>query len=395
MIFDKPIEKLELSDILRLIDDEVAEGREIDYKQDFHPRSGDDNKELLYDISSFANASGGYLVFGVRESDGIPTEINGIATSLFDDEKLRIENLLRDGLEPRIPVVQMGQIKVDSERSVLVIHVGKSWTAPHMVKYKKTSRFYSRSSAGKYPLDFGEIRSAFLQSESIAERIRSFRTERLAKIITNDAPVNVPDRAKVVLHLVPIVSFSAQSASLFRNPSLEEYSDLSPLKGPPPPSLTQRLNFDGFLRYSPPQVNGYSVTYNQLFRNGVIESVNCNLIGDEHGNGGFIRIHYIERAVLELLERVVPYLLKTGVEPPIAVMLTLTGVKGLCVPSGPTYLSGSDAIDRDNLLIPEIIIENLETPFDIAMRPAFDAIWNAAGLPYSRTYNSEGRLPID
>jgi hypothetical protein len=373
----------------------VVEGREIDYKQEFHPKSGDDNKELLYDISSFANASGGYLVFGVCESDGIPIAIRGIETSLFDDEKLRINNLLRDGVEPRIPVVQMGQIKVDSERSVLIIHIGKSWTAPHMVKYKKTSRFYSRNSVGKYPLDFGEIRSAFLQSESITERIRGFRTERLAKIIANETPVNIPDRAKVVLHLVPVVSFSSQFTSLFSNPSVEEYSDLSPLKGPSQPSLTQRLNFDGFLRYSPPQVNGYSVTYNQLFRNGVVESVHCNLIGDEHGNGGFIRIHYIEWAVLELLERVVPYLLKTGIEPPIAVMLTLTGVKGLCVPSGQTYLSGSDAIDRDNLFVPEIIVDNIETTFDIAMRPAFDAIWNAAGLPCSRTYNSEGRLPID
>ena len=172
MIFNKPIEQIELVDLQRLVDDGVPEGRQLDYKQEFPQRNGDDNKELLYDLTSFTNASGGYLIYGIAETDGIPSGICGVDTSLIDAEKLRIENLLRDGVEPRIPIIQMHQVKMENGISVLVIHIGRSWTAPHMVKYRGTSKFYSRNSAGKYPLDVGDQDSVSL-SETISDKSRT------------------------------------------------------------------------------------------------------------------------------------------------------------------------------------------------------------------------------
>jgi hypothetical protein len=46
----------------------------------------------------------------------------------------------------------------------------------------KNYKFYGRNSAGKYPPDVGELRTAFTLSETVAERIRNFRVDRIARL---------------------------------------------------------------------------------------------------------------------------------------------------------------------------------------------------------------------
>jgi len=50
----------------------------------------------------------------------------------------------------------------------------------------------------------GEIRSAFTASGDLRTRISAFRTDRLGKILANEAPVSLPATPKIVLHLVPL-----------------------------------------------------------------------------------------------------------------------------------------------------------------------------------------------
>lgn len=53
-------------------------------------------------MSSFANTTGGDLVFGVTEAGGVPTGVPGVATENVDQEILRIDGKIRSGLSPRI-----------------------------------------------------------------------------------------------------------------------------------------------------------------------------------------------------------------------------------------------------------------------------------------------------
>ena len=80
------------------------------------------------DVSSFANAAGGDLIFGLRQEDGIPREICGIEVQNIDDEKLRIENMLRDGIEPRIPGISIREI-TESDKEILIVRIPKSWAS--------------------------------------------------------------------------------------------------------------------------------------------------------------------------------------------------------------------------------------------------------------------------
>ena len=76
--FSQPLDSLEESDLQTLLDNEVPEGKTIDYKEALSGNSDSDKKEFLYDISSFANTSGGHLIFGIKEDGGVPTEICGL-----------------------------------------------------------------------------------------------------------------------------------------------------------------------------------------------------------------------------------------------------------------------------------------------------------------------------
>lgn len=45
-------------------------------------------------------------------------------------------------------------------------------------------------------------------------------------------------------------------------------------------------------------------------------------------------------------------------------------------------------MDRDALLIPEILVESCDVDSATVLRPAFDAIWNAAGWPRCVNYDA-------
>ena len=52
------------------------------------------------------------------------------------------------------------------------------------------------------------MRTAFLLSETVADRVRAFRTERLAKIMAGDTPVALPEGGRAVLHVIPFPPFA-------------------------------------------------------------------------------------------------------------------------------------------------------------------------------------------
>jgi len=84
---------------------------------------------------------------------------------------------------------------------------------------------------------------------------------------------------------------------------------------------------------------------------------------------------------------------RLGVDPPVLVMLTLLGVRGYRMTVSPPDFDAGTPIDRDDLVVPEILFEDYETdPQAVAgrMRPAFDAVWNACGFARSPNYGLDG-----
>ena len=106
-----------------------------------------------------------------------------------------------------------------------------------------------------------------------------------------------------------------------------------------------------------------------------------------------IPVELFEREVAGLVERLLELLRTLHVATPIYVAVSLLGVEGCVLKvSDLSWRSAPGrAIDRPDLLIPEISLERYED-LDVFrfLRPIFDMVWNAAGKPGSQSYNSEG-----
>ena len=84
-MINKPLDQLTLGDIKDLIENQVQEDKNIDYKETLPGNADGDKKEFLADVSSFANLNGGDIIFGIKEkrdernnSTGIPEAIMGL-----------------------------------------------------------------------------------------------------------------------------------------------------------------------------------------------------------------------------------------------------------------------------------------------------------------------------
>src|SRR5215831_7296026 len=136
----KALNDITQDDLLALIANAVAEGRTIDYKRDLPGGSDGERKEFLADVSSFANSSGGDLIFGIVEDRGLPTQIVGVQAADVDLEIRRIDSILAAGLNPRIRYA-IRTISIEGGQRALVIRVERSWSAPHRVIFQGHDKF--------------------------------------------------------------------------------------------------------------------------------------------------------------------------------------------------------------------------------------------------------------
>jgi hypothetical protein len=387
-VIEKDIDQIIEQDLQALVDNEVVERKRLEYKQSLPGNSDSNKKEFLADVSSFANASGGDIIFGIVEDKktGIPKSLEGLSVENIDQEILRLDSMIRDGIKPRIPSVNISQIPLQNSSRALIIRIPKSWNSPHRVTYQGHDKFYSRSSNGKYPLDVGELRVAFNLSETIIERIRKFNIERASRILANEAPVPFYNYGKIVLHLIPIISFSpGQSYDIDKIAS--HLASMPPIYSG---GWNHRYNLDGFLTHSDDQ-EGKSYSYVQLFRNGIIEAVDGSILEPGAGMVSTIPSGLYEKELINSLAVYLSILKTLNVEPPIFIFLDLLGVKGYSMAvKEKYYFTKSHTIDRDIMLLPEIIVESYEVNAEKVLKPSFDTIWNACGFPRSLNYNDAG-----
>src|SRR5665213_2070171 len=131
-----------------------TESRRLDFKAELPGLKDGDKKDLLKDVSSFANADGGVIAFGISESNGAATAICGVPGNL-DQERLRIEQIVL-GLQPQVSGC-ISQIVQTTDGQVLLFGIPRSLSGPHMVwKNGEVGQFWGRNSSGKYLMDVTE-----------------------------------------------------------------------------------------------------------------------------------------------------------------------------------------------------------------------------------------------
>jgi len=382
----KPLSEISDSDIQELKDAGIEEGKTIEYKRELPGTRDEDKREFLADISSFSNTEGGDVIYGVTEERGVIAEITGLSSPDFDAEILRLENLIRDGISPRLGT--SFRAVPSAAGKVLMIRIEKSWIGPHRVVFRGHDKFYARTSAGKFALDVGQLRSAFLQSARSSEQISGFRIDRIIDIANDRTPVQLRKMPTVALHVVPLSALAEQPSydvtAFHRNPILHQ-----PWSGS---NWDRRMTFDGALLYGNVDAERKVGLYTHFYRNGIVESVNTDLLETRQVPGQRLIPHVVfEGSVLEYLPKCFASLRQLGVRPPAVVLLTLVGVRGLRMAMGGFSFDLGNEIREENLMIPPTLVENFEAPAAPILKPMFDQIWNACGLLESPNFNKQGQ----
>lgn len=388
-MIEKPVENISEADLQQLIDARVTESKRIEYKRELPGFSDQGKVKFLKSVTAFANTQGGDLIYGMKATDGIPQHLVPFSIPSMDLVLLRFEQLCGSGVEPRIPSVQYQPVPISGGGQVLVIRVARSWSGPHRVTTGGHAHFYGRNAAGSYRLDVEELRRAFTMSELVAERIRSFRADRLLRLGAGDAPYPLVGGASVVLHIVPLMSMTSTVRVNFSSRSQRQLRALQQIGPPGDGSFNQRINLDGRLAYHPVEAGAKTDTYALLFHSGIIEAV--RVWESEQGKRFIPSIAY-EWQILDALRNYLPNLGELGIEPPVYVFVTLLGVAGYRFGLDQFRFSQrGDVADRDALVIPEVLIEDRAKNPAEAMRPAFDMVWNAFGFERSFNYDDNGK----
>jgi schlafen family protein len=379
----KPLDQISEADLLGLISNAVREGRTIEYKRDLPGTSDADKKEFLSDVSSFANTSGGDLIFGVEEDLGNPTRIAGLVMADAQLELARWESVIASGLDPRIRYF-LRLIPCGSTPPVLVIRIEKSWIGPHRVTFKGHDKFYGRNATGKYPFDVAELRTAFTLASGVTEKIRAFRIDRVIELSNNTTPVPFVDGPKVILHFLPVEAFASQPQF-----DVLQFVDRQ-LEFPPMAALgwNNRINLNGVIAYTASSGESLVRSYVQLYRNGILEAVNGKILEQEYKTKRVIPSVSYERYLLRYFPTCIQILRTIGVLPPIVVAMTLTNVRGLQMAA--SEFEFGDPIAEDTLILPEIWIEDFARPPGKILKPMLDLVWNASGFPQSRNFDDGG-----
>ena len=253
MINIKDYRLIDFSDIERIVNNKLSESKSLDYKREINLEKGDE-KNILYDIASFANSDGGILVFGVSESkdsdgknNGLPDEIIGLNIDNFDKLILKIEDLIHSSIEPNIPNITI-KVLSNKDKNVLLIAIPKPIGLPRMVTYNNSNKFYKRRNSGKYLLDIFELNQLFMSNFELTKQIEEYRKERVQDVLNLGFISDLDPKNSTFIHIIPISYYTYNQLSLTEDLLLNSIKEkLRPIDSG---SWDSRHNFEGFLLFN-------------------------------------------------------------------------------------------------------------------------------------------------
>ena len=355
----------------RLVSNGVPESRTLEYKRDLPGGANEDKKEFLADVTAFANTIGGDLIYGVDEAGGIASAADGVVVEDKDAAQLRLEQLLRDGVEPRLASVRMHWVALSSGAKVLIVRVGQSLSGPHRIKFQGSGRFVARGGAGKYDMDTHQLRDAFSASEALPDRLRALHLAAVRSATTGaDLPFRIHDQPMAIVSLIPYSALRQTEAF-----DVTPENALAPVKAEGHFELQHLI--EGILLHSPLNAGGpedsnfnsvrsYALTH----RRGRIDAA-WTVGGLRDLGGGPEKLVWplkFEEGLIDVVGSGVTRLRQHGIEGPWFVAATVSGLAGGYLVLGAGHFS--NAAWRDSASLGDLIVEHSSTE---ALTPLMNA----------------------
>jgi hypothetical protein len=391
----KPLESITAADLEALISNQVGENLYLEYKTEvFDKQNVKKRLQFLGSVSAFANAAGGDLLVGVKAKNGLPVDLSGLDPADIDSEMLRIHQVVGTSIEPHL-VLHFHPVPLPTGRSVLIIRVLRSWTAPHGIEHNGHYQFFQRHAAGRSPMTLPQLRAAFTFSGNIVEQMRRFRSERLAWITAAEGPWGYLGKPLAVVHLVPFAG-AAETVNIDFSNS-RNFRKLSPLPAQSDGYIKQgdlRYNLDGVV------MREGTAWHTQFFRNGSVEYATTRFL-EQTTNPPYLDAWAYQINILKVIRRFFELQRTFGVAPPVIVMLTILNVANFRLRISEGWLEpinnelSKHQIDRDQLFLPDVVFNDFDADLIATLKRTFDCVWNAAGMEKCYFYSSNGEWKID
>lgn len=338
---------------------------------------------------------GGVIIYGVDECQ-IGQEVDskdlGFEISNIDDEISRLENLLRHSVSPRM-IYQIVVIPNDN-KIIVVIRIEPSLNAPHRVTHEGHDKFYKRNSNGKYPMDVDELRTSFIKSSSLIDKVKGFVSTRIFDIQAGDTPLPILNNSCFLnLHILPLSAFTTEqrlSNEIIQSLNGGRYDAFQPFNSS---GWNRRINLEGVVAYTN-EGNGLVNSYTQMYRDGKVEALECITLGSTKArdNADLVPMGWLEKNVMDYTDKIIKLLFGLSFNPPFYVYLTLHGIKDFKVTlPRRSYGVNNVAIGINELRLPPVIIETEDFDKFIKFKPIFDIIWNASGISRSPNFDADGK----
>jgi len=198
-------------DLKILIDNpDFRENEYIDYKQNFAflelPKCKERNEkiaEFKSDVCSFANAEGGYLIFGISDVEGCAAELVGIEIDNTDRFELDRRNNLM-AIQPKTPYVKFHFVQLENEKYIVILYIKHDSFSPYVhIEDEKNYKIYKRVGNRKETMTYTELRNMFNQSLSLDKEIYNYRMERINYYRSQEDDENRSYSQFLMLHIIP------------------------------------------------------------------------------------------------------------------------------------------------------------------------------------------------
>jgi hypothetical protein len=174
-IFTKPIEAISATDVATLVSEAWPEGYQVEFKEALPSKKGSDHPwmtgghdvgdyardQILSEVLAFANAQGGTLILGIKETRDKPPRAGSIsALPRVGELARRFEDQARSIIDPPLPRLQVRAVETEPDRGIVIFRTGPSRLAPH--RLSTTRDCYKRHGASTMVMTMREIQDMTL-----------------------------------------------------------------------------------------------------------------------------------------------------------------------------------------------------------------------------------------
>ncbi len=399
--------------LLRFINE--GEGQKVEFKETFKYdiKKGNKNKQLPKEVSraacGFLNSQGGIIFIGISDACDIKGIENDLRTYNIEDiaksKDIYFQEIKRT-LKEHLGVNAINNVDIFFETiknsEIIVVQV-KASDKPvfYFEKFIVRNGPASIELKGKEMYDylvnhFNLSQGRIQESIRIVDKMKIFREDRVKVIKSKDWPLKLSYNSRVVLLMIAEQSFGDELQIDLNKIASDQYS-LDPID----------CTYGRYHIFNPEGLicmcgttEDEIVSYTQIYRNGIIESVNGDLIIPSHHSSTkqkflILNITRIEKELIRAIRKFLETYKILEIPMPIYIFLTFTTVKDYFIKIDDfrphDFGKTSKIIDRDDLFVPYVKVESYNINIEDFMRSCFDFVWNACGEPRSLNYDDNGK----